>query len=101
MSPKSRRSLRSIWSGFEDRAFAVMMKAERRVRALPTNVRLQPSLLDRQVFRVFVGTMTALVIVLAMPNRVWRIRALLIVGAAVFLVLLAFLLLDAFPQRKR
>lgn len=78
-----------------------MLKAERKVRALPANVRLQPTALDRQVFRLFVGTMAALVIVFAMPTRVWRIRALLIVGAAIFVMLLVLLLLDAFPQRKR
>lgn len=101
MSPSPRRSLRGLWKLFEDRAFGVMLKAERRVRALPANVRLQPTALDRQVFRLFVGIMAALVIVFAMPSREWRIRTLLMVGAAMVVMLLVFLVLDAFPQRKR
>ncbi len=101
MNAKPRGTLSKLWARFEDRAFSVMLKAERRIRAMPANVRLHPTSLDRQVFRLFVGTMTALVVVFAMPTREWRIRALLAVGATVFVVLLVFLLLDAFPKSKR
>jgi undecaprenyl pyrophosphate phosphatase UppP len=89
------------WMTFENRAWQLFMQAERRIRGVPANVRLAPSPFDRQVFRVLVGTCTALVIVLLMPSRVWRIRALLLVGVTMAVLLGVFLLLDAFPRDRR
>jgi len=101
MTGKDRPTVRSAWAAFENRAFGLMIKVERRVRGLPANVRLQPNALDRRVFRLFVGTLAVLTVVLAMLTRRLRIRALLIVGAVMFVLLFVFLLLDAFPRRKR
>ena len=86
---------------FEDRAFRQLGRAERWLRGIPANVQLRPNVLDRQVFRMFVATMSALAIVLVIPSRTWRIRALLLLGAAVMIALATFALLDAFSHRRR
>ncbi len=86
---------------FEDSAFRQLGRAERWLRGIPTNVQLRPTLLDRQVFRMFVATMSALALVLAIPSRTWRIRALLLLGLLVMIALATFALLDAFSHRRR
>lgn len=102
MSPSFASSLANRWMSFENAVFRGFLKIEPRIRELPPNVRLLPSTMDRQVFRLlFATTVCLLAIMLAVPSRVWRIRALLVVGSAVLILLAVVLLLDAFPRRRR
>ena len=93
------RRIVARWMAFENTSFQRFLRAERRIRSLPTNVHLQPSEFDRRIFRLFCGTVAALLAVLAIPSRPWRIRTLLALIVVLFVVGATFALLDAFPRR--
>jgi len=89
------------WMTFENRAFERIMKAERRVRRIPPQLRLQPAQFDRRLFRVFVGACISLFLsVTIVPSS---IRYLVILGLffVVFFLVVALMLLDTFPKGWR
>ncbi len=86
---------------FENRSFAFLMKYERRWRRIPTHLRLQPSQFDRQMFRLFVGSLTCLFVFALLPSRRVRMIAILVMFLLLFLTVMGLSLLDTFPRRKR
>jgi hypothetical protein len=95
------RALGRRWLTFEDWAFGWIGKAERYVRALPANARIVPGTFERLAFRIAVGAVGAMIIIMAIPSRSIRIRALLLLLVSLFVLLMGAAYRDAFPRGKR
>lgn len=78
--------LASRWMRFENAAFALFIRVERRLRSLPPHVQLRPGAFDRKVFRLFCGVFVTLVAVATLPSRRVRAVAILLVIAALFVI---------------
>lgn len=94
------RSLRQRWLTFEDWAFGWIGKAERYLRRLPANSRIVPGTFERLAFRIAVGAVGAMVVIMAIPSRSVRIRALLLLLAALCVLFTGAAYRDAFPRGK-
>jgi hypothetical protein len=94
-------TLRSRWQVFEDRAFVYIGRAERYLRGLPANVRIVPGTFERLLFRITCGMLVAMTVIMAVPSRTVRIRALLLLLLALFVLIMGAAYRDAHPRRRR
>jgi len=97
----TRRSIARRWLTFEDWAFGWIGRAERYLRGLPANARIVPGTFERLAFRIAVGAVAAMVIIMAIPTRSVRIRALLLLLLSLFVLLMGAAYRDAFPRGRR
>jgi hypothetical protein len=95
------RSLRHRWRTFEDWAFGWIGRGERYLRGLPANARIVPGTFERLAFRIAVGAVVSMAGIMAIPTRSVRIRALLLLLLALFVLLMGAAYRDAFPRSKR
>ncbi len=93
--------LRDRYLRFENRAFEWIGRAERYVRGLPPTVRMVPGTLERRLFRIGVGAMTAMLGAMLLPWRGVRVRVLLLVLLALFVLVMAVAWRDVNPGRRR
>jgi len=94
-------SIRTRWLTFEDWAFGWIGKAERYLRRLPANARIVPGPFERLAFRLAVGAIGAMIIIMTIPARSIRVRALLLLMLSLFVVLMAAAYQDTRPRGKR
>lgn len=97
----TRRSLGYRWMAFENWAFGWIGEAERYVRRLPANAHVVPGTFERLAFRITVSAVGAMVIIMALPSRSVRIRALLLLLVSLFVLLMVAAFRDAFPRGRR
>lgn len=95
------RAIGQRWLRFEDWAFGWIGKAERYLRRLPANARIVPGTFERLAFRIAVSAIAAMVIIMALPSRSVRVRALLLWLMALFVLLMGAAYRDTFPREKR
>lgn len=101
MTPASRPGLAARWLAFENRAFWWIGRAERYLRGLPANTRIVPGTFERLLFRIAMAAIAGMVCIMAVPSRTFRIRALLLLLLALFVLIMGAAYRDAFPGRKR
>lgn len=97
----SAQSIGRRWLRFEDWAFGWIGKAERYMRGLPANARIVPGTFERLAFRIAVSAVGAMIIIMALPSRSVRIRALLLLLVSLFVLLMGAAYRDAFPRGRR
>lgn len=95
------RSIGQRWLAFEDWAFGWIGEAERYMRGLPANARIVPGTFERLAFRIAVGAVGAMFVIMAIPSRSLRIRALLLLLVSLFVLLMGAAYRDASPRGKR
>lgn len=95
------RAIGQRWLRFEDWAFGWIGEAERYLRRLPANARIVPGTFERLAFRIAVSAIAAMVIIMALPSRSVRVRALLLWLMALFVLLMGAAYWDTFPREKR
>jgi len=95
------RSIGQRWLAFEDWAFGWIGAAERYLRRLPANARVVPGTFERLAFRIAVSAVGAMIIIMALPSRSVRIRALLLLLLSLFVLLMGAAYRDAFPRGRR
>lgn len=101
MSPAGRHPLVARWLAVEDRAFQWIARGERWVRGLPAGARIVPATFDRLIFRLAVAAVTAMVVIMAVPSRTFRIRALLLLLLALFVLVMGAALADTRSTGRR
>jgi hypothetical protein len=99
MSPRS--AIATRWLRFEDRAFHWIGRAERYLRGLPANVRIVPGTFERLMFRLACAAVTAMAVIMAVPSRSFRIRALLLLLAVLFVLIMGAAWRDTTTSRRR
>lgn len=97
----SRSSLAARWLALEDRAFHWIGRAERAVRRLPPSVRIVPGTFERLMFRLACAAVTAMAVIMAVPSRNFRVRALLLLLAVLFVLIMGAAWRDATSTRRR
>ncbi len=95
------QQLAARWMTFENRAFEHILKTERRLRRVPSHVRLRPAQFDRRLFRVFVGACVSLVLIASVVPASIRSAVILILFFVLFFVVVALMLIDTFPGKSR
>jgi hypothetical protein len=101
VTPAPRSGITTRWLAFEDRAFLWIGRAERYIRGLPANTRIVPGTFERLLFRIAMAAVVGMVSIMAVPSRTFRIRALLLLLLALFVLIMGAAYRDAFPGRKR
>jgi uncharacterized membrane protein YedE/YeeE len=96
-----RRTLAARWQAFEAQIFALVFRAEAKLLRHPPGTRIVPSAFDRQVVRLCLGVIVAVLGVLIFLRGPARQKAYLIMLAVVFVAVLVMLARDAFPTKRR
>lgn len=99
--PPGRSAVAARWLAFEDRAFFWIGRAERYLRGLPANVRIVPGTFERLMFRLACAAVTAMAIIMAVPSRSFRIRALLLLLAVLSMLIMGAAYRDTTSGRRR
>jgi hypothetical protein len=89
------------WRRFEDRAFQWIGRAERALRRLPPGTRIVPGTFERRMFRLACAAVAAMGVIMAVPSRSFRLRALLVLLAALFALIMGAAWLDTTSSRRR